>query len=314
MLGRTGASIFRRHERNLIAGAGRLQIGAMRIAYIVSAYKLPDQLARLVTTLDTETCHFFIHVDRKTDDAIYRRMVTRLAPLANVHFLDRHRCYYGGFGHVRATLKGISEIFRRQLPFDYAILLTGQDYPIKSNHEIDAFLTQHDGRSFLEHFPLPSEEWSFHGLDRIELWHVRLGGKYLRFRQRPGIRIRRRFPSNLHPFGGSAYWCLSRESTEYVHRFLQQNRSYVRFFRYVNVPEEMFFHTIILNSPLSESVVNDDLRYLEWRHPAVAGGPAVLTKDDFGKIVRSPKLFARKFDMTQDSEVLDMIDATICGY
>jgi Core-2/I-Branching enzyme len=236
-----------------------------------------------------------------------------LAPLANVHFLERHRCYYGGFGHVGATLKGISEIFRRRVPFDYAILLTGQDYPIKSNREIDAFLAQHDGRSFLEHFQLPSEEWDFHGLDRIDLWHVRVRGRYFRFPQRPRMRIRRRFPPNLQPFGGSAYWCLPRESTEYIHRFLQLNPSYVRFFKYVNVPEEMFFHTIILNSPLRESVVNDDLRYLEWRDPAVAGGPAVLTKSDLGNIMSSPKLFARKFDMTKDSEVLDMIDATICG-
>lgn len=285
----------------------------MRLAYIVSAYKLPDQLARLVTTLATETCHFFVHVDRKTDEATYRRMVTPLAPLANVHFLERHRCYYGGFGHVGATIKGISEIFRRRMPFDYAILLTGQDYPIKSNQEIDAFFEQHDGLSFMDHFPLPSEDWDFRGMDRIESWHVRLRGTYFRFPRRAGIRIKRRFPSSLQPFGGSAYWCLSREAAEYVHRFLQKDRSYVRFFNYVNVPEEMFFHTIILNSPLRASVVNDDLRYMEWRKPAVASGPALLTKDDFNKIVSSPKLFARKFDISHDAKVLDMIDAKICG-
>jgi hypothetical protein len=287
--------------------------GDMRLAYIVSAYKLPDQLARLVAALDSQTCHFFIHVDRKTDNAVYQRMVTRLASRANVHFLARHRCYYGGFGHVRATIKGIDEIFRQRIPFDYAILLTGQDYPIKSNEEIDAFFETHNGSSFIEHFRVPSDEWAFRGMDRIESWHVRLGPRYFHFPRRPGGGFRRRFLAGFQPFGGSAYWCLSREGAEYVNRFLQQNLSYVRFFKYVNVPEEMFFHTILLNSPLKVSVVNDDLRYLEWRNPAVAGGPAVLTKDDFGKIVSSPKLFARKFDMTHDAEVLDMIDATIRG-
>jgi hypothetical protein len=285
----------------------------MRLAYIVSAYKLPEQLARLVTALETETCQFFIHVDRKTDGATYRRMVTRLASLANVHFLERHRCDYGGFGHVRATIKGINEIFRRRVPFDYAILLTGQDYPIKSNEEIDAFFEHHDGLSFMEHFSLPTDEWDFGGVDRFESWHVRFGSKYFQLSRRAGMGIKRRFPSGLQPFGGSAYWCLSRESADYVRRFLERDRSYVRFFRYVNVPEEMFFHTILLNSPLSESVVNDDLRYLEWRNPAVAGGPALLTKDDLGKILSSPKLFARKFDITHDAEVLDVIDAKIRG-
>jgi hypothetical protein len=87
----------------------------------------------------------------------------------------------------------------------------------------------------------------------------------------------------------------------------------VRFFKHVNVPDEHFFHTILLNSPLKDTVVNDDLRYLEWRDPDVAGGPAVLRKDDYTKIMGAPELFARKFDVTQDPELLDMIDAAIAA-
>ena len=123
-----------------------------------------------------------------------------------------------------------------------------------------------------------------------------------------GTTFQRRFPA-LQLYGGSAYWCLSRECTEYVYRFLQEQRSYARFFKYVDVPEEIFFHTILLNSQFSQRVVNDDLRFLEWRDPAVAGGPAVLGKEDLGRIINSSKLFARKFDVTQDAEILDMIDA-----
>jgi hypothetical protein len=41
----------------------------MNLAYVLSAYKLPDQLIRLVLKLNSETSHFFVHVDRKTDDA-----------------------------------------------------------------------------------------------------------------------------------------------------------------------------------------------------------------------------------------------------
>lgn len=54
--------------------------------------------------------------------------------------------------------------------------------------------------------------------------------------------------------------------------------------------------------------MNDDLRYLEWRRPNVAGGPAVLGKQDFNRIMSSSKLYARKFDMNRDAQVLDMID------
>src|SRR5205823_4219631 len=106
-------------------------------------------------------------------------------------------------------LKGIDEIFRRRLPFDYVILLTGQDYPIKSNRQIDEFFLQQEGWSFMEYFRLPWDKWDYGGLNRIESWHLRVGRSYIRL---PGwIGFKRRFPSGLQPFGGSAYWCLSRK-------------------------------------------------------------------------------------------------------
>jgi hypothetical protein len=283
----------------------------MKLAYIVSAYKLPGQLLRLVSGLAAETSHVLVHVDKKTDDDVFRRIAEPLAPFPNVHLLERHSCHYGGFGHVQATLKGIDELFRLGLPFDYAILLTGQDYPIRSNEEIAEFFHEHRGDSFLEYFSLPSDAWADRGMNRIEAWHFRLRGRYFQFPRGTRKRFRRSFPRGLRPFGGSPYWCLSRECIEYIHAFLQRSPSYVRFFRYVDVPDEIFFHTIVLNSPLRDTVVNDDLRYLEWREPELAGGPALLGESDFDKIMSSGDLFARKFDITVDADILDMIDAQI---
>jgi Core-2/I-Branching enzyme len=281
----------------------------VRLAYIVSAYKLPDQLVRLVRKLDAPSAQFLIHVDANTDDPTFQRMVAPLSTLPNVRFLERHSCPYGGFGHVRATLKGIAELFQRRAEFDYAILLTGQDYPIKSNGAIAEFFRAHGGSSFMSYFPLPTTEWDRGGMDRIEAWHIRTLSRRVRFPRTPSTRFRRRFPAALRPFGGSSYWCLSRRCIEYVRAFVDRERSYVRFFKFVDVPDELFFQTIIMNSPLAEEVVNDDLRYMEWRNPAVAGGPTVLGKDDFDKLRRSPKLFARKFDLTYDDEILDLLDA-----
>lgn len=281
------------------------------VAYIISAYKLPEQLIRLVGRLNTESTNFFIHVDRKTDEATFARIAGALEPLANVHLLERHTCHYGGFGHVRATLKGIDELVRLGLPADHVVLLTGQDYPIRSNEEIAEFFCRHRGESFLEHFSLPSSEWTNGGLDRIEAWHVRLAGRYVRIPPRRRARLRRRLPGGLRPFGGSPYWCLSRECVDYVHAFVGRSPSYVRFFRSVNVPDEMFFHTIILNSPFRGSVVNDDLRFLEWRDPETAGGPAVLGASDLERVRASDDLFARKFDLTVDAEVLDLLDEAV---
>jgi len=65
-----------------------------------------------------------------------------------------------------------------------------------------------------------------------------------------------------------------------------------------------------LNSPYGDAIVNDDLRYVRWGDPD-AGSPSVLTAMEFTDLARSPKLFARKFDTSVDSTVLDMIDAHV---
>lgn len=286
----------------------------MQFAYIISAYKYPQQLIRLIQRLNTPSASFFVHVDRKTDDGIYREIVHALSRRPNVIFLKRHKCEWGNFGHVSATLEGITEIFRTGTSFDYAILLTGQDYPIKSTRHIAAFFEKHKGKLFLEFSPLPTEVWKNRGIvggiERIEAWHWRLFNRHIYFPPGRNFPIKRQFPKGFRPFGGSSYWCLPRECIEYIYDLTTQNRAFVDFFKYVDVPDEIFFQTIILNSRFERMAVNDNLRYIDWQD-LDAGSPAILRKSDFARLVSSPKLFARKFDATIDADVLDRIDREI---
>jgi hypothetical protein len=279
----------------------------MNIAYIISAYRNPEQLVRLILRLDAAATTILVHVDKKTDDRVFDQIVRHTKHLPNVVFLKRYTCYWGGFGHVQATLEGLREIFKRNIPFDYVILLTGQDYPIKSNEQIRVFLQQNDGQSFIEHFPLPSDHWEGGGLQRVEKWHWRLGNRRLVFPKNGRFPIRRKFPNQLQPFGGSSYWCLTRECVRYIYDFINHNNRFVKFFRLADVPDEIFFQTIVMNSPYAGTVVNDNLRYIEWNDPS-SGSPAILRRDDFPKIAHAPQFFARKFDMFVDNEVLDLID------
>ena len=271
-----------------------------RVAYIVSAYKLPAQLERLLRRLDGPGVSFAVHVDAKTSRATWDEMVARCGDL-DVAWLPRHRSQWGGFGHVRATLKGIDHVVESGVPFDYAVLLTGQDYPLRPPAEIAGFLGGAGGRSFMRHILLPWEQWGPRGgLDRVEDWHI------ITYRRlHLALPLRRRLPGGLEPYGGSAYWCLSSALVHFVHGFLSENPDYVRFFEHVFVPDEIFFQTIVMNSELRDTVENDDLRYLDWsREPA----PAVLTRDDLPALVTAPQLFARKFDETVDAEILDALD------
>ena len=271
----------------------------MRFAYIISAYHRLGQVERLVQRLHTGDARFLVHVDRKTNAREYRELRDSLHDLP-VHFLDRHRCHWGGFGHVRATLKGIDELCSGSIAFDYAILLTGQDYPIKPNSYIERFFETQHPRSFMGVSSLPTESWTPRGgLDRIEYRHLRFHGHHVR------LPFKRSLPAGLQPHGGGAYWSLSRECVEYVARFVGERPDVVSFFRSVDIPDEIFFHTILMSSPLSDSIVNDNLRYIDWTR---GRRPAILETRDFEALRDSPKLFARKFDVLQDENVLDLID------
>jgi hypothetical protein len=272
----------------------------LRYAYIISAYKNLEQVTRLVRRLHSDRASFLVHVDRKTDNREYQALVESLRGFPSVGFLARHACHWGGFGHVRATLKAIDELIRRGIPFDYVILLTGQDYPIKRNEHIERFFETQVPNSFMGFASLPSDSWSPRGgLDRIESWHLRLYGHHL------GLPIRRRFPTGLRPYGGGAYWCLWRDCIEYVANFVAQRPDVVSFFRHVDIPDEIFFQTILLNSKLCDTIVNDNLRYIDWTR---GSRPAILEVRDLEALRASPKLFARKFDVNKDEMVLDLID------
>lgn len=271
-----------------------------RVAYVISAYKRPSQLVRLVRRLAMPGTTFVIHVDRKTQRPLYDEMVAGTEGLG-VTFVRRHVSHWGGWGHVRATLKGINQLYRDGSRFDYAVLLTGQDYPIRSPQAIAASLGGSNGRSFMNWWRLPHRPWGERGgLERIQDWHVATYG-----RRHLSLPLRRALPNGMSPYGGGAYWCFARPIVDYVHEFTSSNPDYVRFFRHVFIPDELFFQTLIMNSPLRDTVVNDNLRYIDWsREPR----PAVLTVDDLEAMLDSGKLFARKFDVSVDAAVLDRLD------
>ena len=291
------------------------------VAFIISAYRLPELLVRLVERLDTPQTRTFVHVDARTADDVFRAMSQPLAARPNVHFLPRHACYWGDFGHVRATLVGLRALIASAWPFDYVVLLTGQDYPLRSNADIATALGQANGNVFMRPMPIPNEHWTDGGTYRYENRWLRIAGRPFCFPGAPFrsaslnaawsgtarlLHLYRSFPKGLEPWGGSSYWMMPADCARYVDAFVRDNRDVVRFFHHVRIPDEIFFHTIVMNSPFRDRVAHDDLRYVDWAE----GGdsPRILTCADLPRLMASGALFARKFDPAVDGAVLDRLD------
>jgi hypothetical protein len=280
----------------------------VKLAYLIRAHHRPSQLARLVRRLDHEDVSFYIHVSALTSVETYNAMRASLPDAANIHWLPRVKTYYGGFSLVTSHLVGIDRIAKTNPVPEHTILLSGQDYPLKSPPELELFFRQHSGQSIVHHFALPSDDWRDEngGLDRIRYWHF----ERLRYRTRQ-LRIpflRRAFPRGFQPYGGSSWCSLTADCLEYVVDFVGRNDRFVRFFKHALMPDELFLQTVILNSPLRDAVVNERLHYIEW-----PGGahPATLGRDDFPKLAASDRPFARKFDTHYDAEILDLLDREV---
>lgn len=287
----------------------------MRICYVILAHTLPHQVVRLVERLQSPSALFLVHIDAKATGDVVDPIMLSLERMANVRFLRRYVCHWGEFGLVAASLEGIRTIVEERLPCDQAVLLSGQDFPIKSNDEIADVLGRAGDWSHLGWFPLPYDGWVHGGLNRIDRWHVRGGDRRVELppaavADRFG-RPRRRFLPGLQPYGGPMHWSLSAEALTYVHAYVRQHPAFVRFFRRTLIPDELFFQTLLMNSPLAERVINEELHHIEWSQGA--DHPDVLTVEHFPALQRSDALFARKFDSGADADVLDMIEERLLG-
>ncbi|MEH2273655.1 MAG: beta-1,6-N-acetylglucosaminyltransferase [Nostoc sp.] len=299
----------------------------MKIAYIILAHNYPEQLVRLIFKLNTDDVSFFIHIDKKTDKTIYYQIFSQLNKLSNVFFIKRYNSQWGSFNLVKATLEAINVIEKTGLEFDYVIFLSGQDYLIKTNAYIKRFLQKNQGKEFIEYFSLPYIYWKEGGLIRIESWHIYWNHKYFCIPEKRELKSpivsllysflilplvkKRKLPEGFAIYGGSQFWCLTGECIKWINIFVKQNPKFVKRFNYTYCTDEIFFQTLILNSPFKDKVVNDNLKYIDWGDDIYAYHPIILEKKDFEKIRQSEKLFARKFDTSKDSDILDMIDKMI---
>lgn len=283
----------------------------MKIVYLILAHKQPEQLARLVNALNNKNSHFFIHFDGRSKVPMVE-VEKWLSSFSNVHLLPkRYKCQWGQFSIVRATVSCIEALVTSGIEFDYVFLLSGQDYPIKNLSHIESFLDKNQGKQFITWFSLEQEnEWThqggpFQSMKRIEDLHVFIRSRSIH------LPIKRKFPNNFSPYGGSQWWTLSRDCINWIIKFIRENPGFINYFKYTFIPDELFFQSIIMNSSFKKNTVNNNLRYVDFTR-ANPNPPAILGTEDFEFLLNGTNaLFARKFDIKRDSKILDLIDQKI---
>ncbi len=288
-------------------------------AFIILAHKNPFQVERLIKRLDDGVSSFFIHYDKKSL-AIENLRFSELE--GRIDWLEGLQTDWGGFNIVQATVNGLKAILSKKKEFEKIILLSGQDYPIKNNEFIDLYFSTSSYKVFLDYTIIPNyKRWKPRGgMYRIDSYylglkkHEKLRAKTLNLLTKLIPAFGRKQPGMI-PYAGSQWWTLDMASLKYILQFLEDNPLYTRYHKYTFAPDELFFHTILLNTSdfkLRNSIKNDNLRFMKWED-STTSHPDVLTVTDIHSIFKSQALFARKFDLSVDNRVCDLIDAHLCG-
>ncbi len=292
----------------------------MKKAYIIIAHKNPRQLNRLIHRLSDGKSEFFLHIDKKVDISQFQSIAE---VNKSIHFLNRFDAAWGSYGTIKPFLDGLQAVRDSPIGFDRVILLSGQDYPIKSNRDIDEFFERSPKSVFLNYFPIPDyERWPGNdrgGLYRVDKyyfgaqWYKHFASKTINLISKLFPALTRTTPYGMKPFIGQTWWILDSYAVDYILDFHNSHPEYIKFHKNTFVADEMFVQMIVGNSTderLLQSIENNEKRFTIWKDITDAH-PKILKKEDFEAIKASDDLFARKFDDEADAVILDIIDTNI---
>lgn len=298
----------------------------MKFLYFIASHTNPGQVARLVDTVCALSPDGVVYIHHDGDPEPLRAHAGGRANIVVAR--ETVPVEWGGSSRIDMHLESL-RFMQRHLDFDWLIMLSGQDYPVRPLRELESHLARNafDGcfswmdvrdprlafRYEYQYFKLGNSLMR-HGrkiqktaalLNRIAgAQLVRFKPKYRRLGCRP---LWTPFKKGFNWYKGSDWFALRAPVVSYLLDFVDRKPPVYRYYRRTLHASESFFHTILLNQDRFE-FQNESLHFMEWDAAQHHAHPVVLKQGDYGTILESEKFFARKFDDTVDGQVLDMID------
>jgi hypothetical protein len=273
----------------------------MQQALLITAYKNIHHLKEMINWFDSDFS-FYVHIDKKSKFSDEERHL--LEEIEKRAVVSReYKTNWGGMNHLNSILLLLREASKNGR-IEYFHLISGHDFPIKSCSVFRETMLKNKGKEFIEYFEMPAKVWENGGMDRILYYNLhdvinakgangKIISKFINLQKK--LNFQRNIVDFPKLYGGSTWWSLSEACCQYILEFIDKNPSFLNRFKHTFCAEEIFFQTIILNSPLKKNVVNDNLRYILWENRN-GNIPANLDETDIETIEKSEKLFARRFE------------------
>jgi hypothetical protein len=266
----------------------------MKLAYLILIHNNFSQFKLLFESIYDKDFLFVVHVDKKSTEDFKKEVKDFLVIYPNVYILKSRFCNWGGFSLVDVQVRGIKKLLQTSKDWDFLINLSGSDFPVKSQKYITDFLSKHKDKNFIDARDQNSEKES---LFRIRRFYFEIGRKIIE------TRFKRKYLKNITPYYGSQWYILNRNFCNYVIEN-KISKKILKFYKNTFIPDESYFQTVIMNSNFSSSVIQGNKRVIPMQN---YGSPKILTLNDWEYLTNNESLFARKFDLNIDSEIIDRL-------
>lgn len=265
----------------------------MSLAYFVTAHKNPHQVGRLLRAIQGEGNVIVVHYDMKAPEQDRRQMAEIVAAIPGARLARRPRkVEWAAWSLVQAELDGIEELLEDP-NWSHFIPLSGQCFPLVRQEVVRSFSQEHPGESFLDLFAAEEVWGQGETTTRYRRAHIRRG------RGRIGLPIP--LPRlTVKIYGASQWKILSREACQYV--IGPEAATLRRHFQRTWVPDEAYFATALMNSPLTAKTHRAQTHYIDWNCPIP---PKILCQEDLDKLEASQAFFARKLE---PGALLDLLE------
>lgn len=295
----------------------------MNHAFLIMAYNNPSLLGRICHRLEADNHFLFVHIDKKSELVPFRNACQGIRNLFLLGDDERMVTNWGGYSLLATEILLIKKAIQNSSHMDYLHLISGADYPCRSNEEFDKYFEDNEGKSYMM-FDTEKEtvEWRMKKYpDRYRMYHFNDKGynnnSLLNALKLPIMLFQKVFHIYLRPmipeiYAGWEWFSWYRKVAEYVISLLDEHPELLERMRYCTCIDEVCFHTLLHPHLKELNIVSDNaLRYIDW-HPTrpTKTLPLVLDERDYQSIKDSQAFFCRKVNEQYSKKLLRMLDAT----
>lgn len=293
-----------------------------KIAYLLLVHNCPEQVNLFIDQLlKYGDCDIYIHVDTKAEE-----IIKDINCNEHVKVFSKYNVRWGSFEIVKAAIFLMEKIKQSEIRYTHMYFGSGQDMLVKNG--LYSYLSDNPDSIFLRiNKKIDNNDrasaryricWPKALMIRND-WHIyRFIRIIIQYLCKIGIVLfpnKKEYKINVDFYEGRTWFIAPIDVLNYILKFVEENQDFVIYWENSLASDLMFFQTIIMNSSFKDKV-KDELMFVNFGKTfGTMNHPVTITMEDIDKIEQNNFYCARKFDYSNNKDIIDYyMNNVITGY